>query len=239
MTPDPLVTLGERLEPGEGERLSAALGVGRPWPDVLKELKAERRALLRPLLDQSRTLLGGNGQLLGAVLGAMAAAGRREHQRLDLVWSGPTPDWSEGRSTRALAAELIGDADIRVLAATYPASKHSPYVKALKGAVARGLDVTVLVDPVYLAQGAEVLAQALPSARRLQIAPVDAGAVRMHAKFVVVDDSRTLITSANFSEAAADRNLELGVVIEDLALARSLSEHVEGLISRGKLIACP
>ncbi len=37
----------------------------------------------------------------------------------------------------------------------------------------------------------------------------------MHAKFVVVDDRVAFISSANFSDAAVDRNLETGVLLVD------------------------
>jgi phosphatidylserine/phosphatidylglycerophosphate/cardiolipin synthase-like enzyme len=41
----------------------------------------------------------------------------------------------------------------------------------------------------------------------------------LHAKAVVTDDEAVFVTSANLTEAALDRNIELGVLIRDRALA--------------------
>lgn len=42
----------------------------------------------------------------------------------------------------------------------------------------------------------------------------------LHAKCVVVDEERLLVTSANFTEAAHERNIEAGVLIDDPVAAK-------------------
>lgn len=46
--------------------------------------------------------------------------------------------------------------------------------------------------------------------------------VSLHAKCVVVDERVTLITSSNFTERGQRRNVEIGVLLEEPALAESL-----------------
>lgn len=55
----------------------------------------------------------------------------------------------------------------------------------------------------------------------------------LHAKCVVVDDTRAFVTSANLTEAAQDRNIEAGVLLDDPVFARSLRRQFESLIDRG------
>lgn len=55
----------------------------------------------------------------------------------------------------------------------------------------------------------------------------------LHAKCVVVDDTRAFVTSANLTEAAHGRNIEAGVLLDDPVFARSLRKQFESLIDRG------
>ena len=61
----------------------------------------------------------------------------------------------------------------------------------------------------------------------------------LHAKAVVTDDEAVFITSANLTEAALERNIELGLLVRDRALALSVSSHFRGLIDRGLLCRLP
>jgi phosphatidylserine/phosphatidylglycerophosphate/cardiolipin synthase-like enzyme len=61
----------------------------------------------------------------------------------------------------------------------------------------------------------------------------------LHAKGVVVDEERLLITSANFTEAAHERNLEAGVLMRDRSVARAIRSQFEMLVSRGLLQRIP
>lgn len=51
----------------------------------------------------------------------------------------------------------------------------------------------------------------------------------LHAKCVVVDRRYLLVTSANLTEAAQDRNIELGVLLEDERLATRVHEQFGAL----------
>lgn len=61
----------------------------------------------------------------------------------------------------------------------------------------------------------------------------------LHAKAVVADDEVVFVTSANLTEAALDRNIELGLLVRDDTLAASVSSHFLGLIERGLLTPLP
>lgn len=54
----------------------------------------------------------------------------------------------------------------------------------------------------------------------------------LHAKCVVVDDARAFVTSANLTEAAHERNIEAGVLLEDPLFARHLRRQFESLIDK-------
>jgi phosphatidylserine/phosphatidylglycerophosphate/cardiolipin synthase-like enzyme len=57
----------------------------------------------------------------------------------------------------------------------------------------------------------------------------------LHAKCVVVDRRVALVTSANFTEAAQERNLEAGVVVRSARFAARLADHFDGLADAGLL----
>ena len=57
----------------------------------------------------------------------------------------------------------------------------------------------------------------------------------LHAKAVVADDEAVFVTSANFTEAALDRNIEMRLVVNDRALALSVISHFRNLID-GKVL---
>ena len=58
-------------------------------------------------------------------------------------------------------------------------------------------------------------------------------------KCVVVDDERTFVTSANFTEAAQDRNIEVGVLVEGTAFASSVTEQFVSLVRHARLLRIP
>jgi phosphatidylserine/phosphatidylglycerophosphate/cardiolipin synthase-like enzyme len=57
----------------------------------------------------------------------------------------------------------------------------------------------------------------------------------LHAKAIIADWKRALITSANLTGSALDVNIELGLLVEGGAIPRRLAAHFEELIARGVL----
>ncbi|MFZ2427902.1 MAG: phospholipase D-like domain-containing protein, partial [Propioniciclava sp.] len=84
-----------------------------------------------------------------------------------------------------------------------------------------GVVVTVYVD-AGVADAATVKGR-LPRATVYRSAAMANGKhVVSHAKFIVVDHELLLITSANFSYSAENRNVEFGILVRDTALATSV-----------------
>jgi phosphatidylserine/phosphatidylglycerophosphate/cardiolipin synthase-like enzyme len=61
----------------------------------------------------------------------------------------------------------------------------------------------------------------------------------LHAKCIVVDDCRAFVTSANFTEAAQERNIEAGVLVSDPAFARAVRDQFESLVEARQLVRVP
>ena len=61
----------------------------------------------------------------------------------------------------------------------------------------------------------------------------------LHAKALVVDEQQVLLTSANLTEAALERNIEMGVLLRDPAFAKTVVAHFETLIATGSLVRLP
>ena len=57
----------------------------------------------------------------------------------------------------------------------------------------------------------------------------------LHAQCVVVDRRLRFLASANFTEAAQQRNIEAGVVIDDARLAARLVRQFERMAELGVL----
>jgi len=60
----------------------------------------------------------------------------------------------------------------------------------------------------------------------------------LHAKCVMADRERALITSANFTEAAWQRNIEFGILLRDASIVNRLGTYVDGLVETRALLKC-
>jgi phosphatidylserine/phosphatidylglycerophosphate/cardiolipin synthase-like enzyme len=61
----------------------------------------------------------------------------------------------------------------------------------------------------------------------------------LHAKVVVVDRTKLFLTSANFTEAAQQRNIEMGLLSQAAYLAEQVAAYFEGLRQSGQLQRLP
>ena len=53
----------------------------------------------------------------------------------------------------------------------------------------------------------------------------------LHAKCVVVDGEAVFVSSANFTEAAQERNIEMGLLVRSRWLAERVTRHFETLLA--------
>jgi len=179
--------------------------------------------------------------------------------RPDLVWSGPHVPGLHARDTRRVYEELLGSATRSVWASTY-AFFDGPKafdVLARRMDASPDLSATLLLN-IQRKRGDTTAADHLvrkfadrfwaadwPGASRPRVY-YDPRAIELngpsgvlHAKAIVVDDEAVFITSANLTEAALDRNIELGFVLRDRALAASVATHFRTLIEKGMLVLLP
>ncbi len=61
----------------------------------------------------------------------------------------------------------------------------------------------------------------------------------LHAKIVVVDRRKLFLSSANFTEAAHQRNIEMGLLSHAAYLAEQVASYFEGLRKSGQLLRLP
>lgn len=226
--------LGALLSAEEAAWIAAELRQSRLAHLAAKRAFPEHRSEVKSLLTKLLTEQG-DVALAAAVLDGIASVPRPD--QLEAVWTVPSMPGIEGRTTLAVA-ELINEAHFAVYAATYSASWGSAYVKTLAHAVERGVTVTVIVDRKLQKATGDLLQQQLPGARLWTYALTDDSDYppRQHAKLVVVDHKAAFVTSANFSDAAAKRNLECGLLSRDAGVARGMASQLEILRQHDVLV---
>jgi phosphatidylserine/phosphatidylglycerophosphate/cardiolipin synthase-like enzyme len=179
--------------------------------------------------------------------------------RPDLVWSGPEVPGLHARDTRRVYEELLGSAERSIWASTY-AFFDGPKAFDI---LARRMDtrpelrVTLLLN-IQRKRGETTSAEQLvrrfadrfwktdwPGASRPRVfydpraLELEGRGGVLHAKAVVMDDEAVFVTSANLTEAALERNIELGLLLRDRALAASVASHFRTLIEHGLLSPLP
>lgn len=179
--------------------------------------------------------------------------------RPDLVWSGPEVPGLHARETRRVYEELLGTAERHLWVSTY-AFFDGPKafdVLAKRMEAKPMLQVTLFLniqrkwgDTTHTEQLIRKFADHFwktdwPGKTRPKVY-FDPRALELggpgsvlHAKAVVADGEVSFVTSANMTEAALDRNIELGLLVRDRALALSMVTHFQGLIDRKILSPLP
>ena len=177
----------------------------------------------------------------------------------DLVWSGPKLAGLYARDTRRVYEELVRTAEQSLWISTF-AFFDGPRVfrdlaERLDGTP--GLQVKILLN-IQRARGDTTALDQLvrrftdrfwgtdwPGTSRPSVyydprsLESDGPGSVLHAKAVVADREAVFITSANMTDAALDRNIELGLLVRDRALAANVTAHFQGLIDFGLLNPLP
>ena len=228
-------------------------------PAALRSVLGARESIDELLTDLTELAhLGISGRAVTAWLRTVDQA-RSQMLMPDLVWSGPEVAGLHARDTRRVYEELIRDAQRSVWMSTY-AYFDGP--RAFADLADRldsnpSLHVTLLLN-LQRSRGdttgtdqlvrrftdrfwstdwpGEIRPAVFYDPRSLDI---DGPTGVLHAKAVVVDDNSVFVTSANLTEAAFDRNIELGVLMRDHMLAASITRHFQILIDHELLQSLP
>lgn len=179
--------------------------------------------------------------------------------RPDLVWSGPELAGVHARDTRRVYEELLSSAQRSVWASSYAYfdGPRAFEMLARRMDTKPDLDVRLILN-IQRRRGDTTIAHDVvrrfadrfwgtdwPGRSRPQVyydprsLELDGPGGVLHAKAVVTDDEAVFVTSANLTEAALDRNIELGLLVRDKALAASVSSHFRALIDRRVLSPLP
>ena len=192
-------------------------------------------------------------------MAACRGAGLRPVTGPDLVWSGPEVPGLHARDTRRVYEELLGSAERTVWASTYAYFDGPRAFAILAGRmdaipelqatlllnIQRGRGDTTAPDQLVRRFADRFWTTDWPGEARPRVyydprsLDLDGPAGVLHAKAVVADGEAVFMTSANLTDAAFDRNIELGVLIRDRALAASVTSHFQGLIDREVLRPLP
>jgi hypothetical protein len=164
---------------------------------------------------------------------------------LELVWTGREGGATLSRDTSQVLPQMFSRAERRVVVAGFAFFEASDIFSPLhERARDTGADVEFFIHVDGTGQNwsmsaASFLTYSWPwrdvRPRVYYDARADAAdtSSTMHAKCVIIDDREVLITSANFTGRAQRDNVELGVLIRDVAFAMRVSGQWQSLVARG------
>jgi phosphatidylserine/phosphatidylglycerophosphate/cardiolipin synthase-like enzyme len=244
-----LLEVAHALRSGRLPAPFAAVAVRRVVP-------GEGAAALAASLDR----MSGAGFVPDQIAGTLdlLRADRQRRPRIEdvveLVTTGPEVDGVANRDTGAVVRELFASATQSVLVAGYAVYQGQRVFQALADRMAEipGLHVRLFLD-VQRGHGettssAELMRRFAARFRQTQW-PADRPVpsvyfdprsldqdqtrrASLHAKCVVIDGRDVFISSANFTEAAHHRNIELGVVFRSASAAASVRSFFDGLLRK-------
>ena len=200
------------------------------------------KALLRQLLTAAEDNRVSADRLAGMIEGASAIVDHYEDLSPELVWTGPAPAGSATRQTEQVMLEVIRDANRVLFLTSYVAYKVDGIVRALNQATNRGVEVKILLESSdgknrnrSLDYSLSSMKEVLPKARfyvwKNQSEDFTGGSV--HAKVAVADEHLALVTSANLTGHAMEKNIEAGVLLKGDNHPKKLSDYLNAMVTNG------
>lgn len=166
----------------------------------------------------------------------------RSEQQIELLLTGPPPygTMAVRRIDQALY-DLVLSAKSEIILVTFAATKIKYLTKALIEAQQRGVQITLILEfeqssegqlsfdalnafPLELIKAVSVFCWPVEKRDRNQSGKPG----KLHAKVALVDDV-ALISSANLTDDAFNRNLEIGVKLEGGNIPKLLHQYFDGL----------
>jgi len=165
-----------------------------------------------------------------------------------VTWTGPENGLFPIRRSDQVLYDLINRAEDRILLVTFAAVKIQHLVNHLEAALKRDVKVTLVLESKDESEGqlsfdaANAFSPCILSTADVLVWPLEKRARntsgkpgKLHVKCAVVDNS-AIISSANLTDDAFNRNMELGLVIEEGATPDLIYRHFEAYRQRGELV---
>ena len=177
---------------------------------------------------------------LGITLEATLAAveGKSSEPLAEIVWTGPETQQLGIRRNDQVLYDLIQNAKKEILLITFSAAKIDLLRKGLMAALSRGIPLRLILEFEEASAGqltydaAKAFGQELLSKAEVYYWPLDrrernqAGKPgKLHAKCALIDDA-LLVSSANLTDDAFNRNMEVGVLLNSPTHAQLFQMHV-------------
>lgn len=236
MTGDPAACrkLAAYLTGLEAKEIADRLEDDATLTGALQAVGVARRGAVRELLEGAGLGVGCRAVTV-AVL--RAVEGAHAHQtRITPVWTTPGDLATYGHLTTSIRHYVDGARE-SVVCATFNFQRSSALWQALAQAAARPeVAVRIYLDtaaadeePAGWKPTTAEVARVTRGASVWRTRGLADGLVRSHAKFVAVDHQVLVVTSANFSQSAEHRNVELGLVVEDPILTQRVERELRDL----------
>jgi len=219
---------------------SSSADTGRSVRSILSPV------VVAPLLDELMALLTVSPDIssrdVGIMLAAASAASKQESNiasSVELVWTGPDTGLVPIRQTEQVLTGLIDKAESRLFVVSFVAYRVGPVIEALQRAVSRGVELRILLEQ-FSDRGGSVTTDSMKTLKsnvpkaiiyewNREIHTKEGGA-SVHAKCAVADGRLAFVTSANLTEAAMERNMELGVLLSGGPTPQILENHLMSLV---------
>jgi phosphatidylserine/phosphatidylglycerophosphate/cardiolipin synthase-like enzyme len=241
--PDAVVAVVEELGDAHVHTLAMAYRAADSFTDaassaVRQSVPAAHRDHVDPLNEAWAESPSTGGVAIALSLETALAAKRLgARATVDVVVTGPDSPAAPVRLTSEVVRQLIGSATSRVMLVSYAAYRMPSVIAALDDAAARGVRVDLILEsPEHLEGGGGAAAYARYRTYQWPPEERDPPTAKLHAKAVIADGRDVLLTSANMTNAAYDKNIELGVLCRGGLIAGRVQRHFDALIARGVLV---
>lgn len=204
---------------------------------------------LATIIRQSQGVLTWKALSASIEISAALFSHWQEENRVELLWTGPSPGSQiPARRIDQVLYDLIDSAKREILLVTFAAHKISRLTDGLVKALNRGVHVRLILEFEETSEGQlsmdalNAFPQVICQHAQIYYWPLDkrernasGRPGKLHAKVAVVDD-RAVFSSANLTDDAFTRNLELGTLISNAEILQRLRGHFDGLCADGTLM---
>jgi cardiolipin synthase A/B len=166
----------------------------------------------------------------------------------EIIWTGPANSRFPVRRVDQVLYDLVSSAKERIVLVTFAAHRVHHLCAHLTEAVERGVGLTLIVESEGESEGQLTLDAIAafrdvpttrtrlyywPLAKRERNAAGRPG--KLHVKCAVIDDV-ALVGSANLTDDAFNRNMELGMLVREPSTVSAIAGHFDELIRQGILV---